>query len=228
MAKLKAAPFNQRGTSEAQFAIVVIASSMGGIAALKCIVAELPPDFPLPILICQHLNRSGPSYLPAILAQRTSMRVVVSEAGVRPQAGTIYIAPPNRHLLVGPDRTLALSDEERVNWCRPAADVLFSSVSSSYGARSIGVVLTGYGQDGAFGARAITRRGGLVIAQDKVSAAVGDMPRNARDLGGADLVLPLEQIARALIILAGLTEESGNPCDGSRALSEAKTYCPVG
>ena len=204
---------------DGRFAAVAIAASVGGVQALKLIVAGLPADFPLPVLICMHVHREYPSLLPEILARCTPLRVTAAETGMRPEPGTAYAAPSNRHLLVGADGLLALSDAERVNWCRPAADVLFRSVAAAYGAHAIGVVLTGYGQDGALGARAIAQRGGLVIAQDRASAEAYDMPLFARDLGGADLVLPLDQMADALSVLAGLEgEPSSTTTDSEPAL----------
>jgi two-component system chemotaxis response regulator CheB len=181
-----------------RFGIVVIGASAGGIGALMSLVAEFPPGFPAPILICQHVLRSRPSLLPVLLGYRTRLRVVAAEDEDVPQPGSIYVAPSNRHLLVRGDGRLGLSDAERVNFCRPSVDVLFRSVAEVYGARALAVVLTGYGRDGAQGIRKIQQHGGLAIAQDENSSEVFDMPLAARDLGGADLVLPLRQVAAAL------------------------------
>ena len=184
-----------------RFEVVVIGSSAGGIVALKRLVAELPGDFPVPILVCQHVSREQPSQLSKILAYGSRLCVHPAREGVRPEPGTVHVAPSNRHLLVRPGGTLGLSDDDRVNHCRPAADVLFRSVAEHHGARALALVLTGYGRDGALGSRAIQARGGLAIAQDEASAEVFDMPCAARDIGGADLVLPLGRIAAALDIL---------------------------
>lgn len=186
-----------------QFDVVAIAASVGGVTALQALVAGLPPDFPMPVLVCQHVLRTRPTQLHRVLACRTRLQVAIAEQGDVPRPGHIYVAPSNRHLLVLPERTFELSDGERVNYCRPAADVLFRSVAEAYGPRAVAVVLTGYGRDGAQGIRHIQRHGGLAIAQDEESAEVFDMPLAARDLGGADLVLPLSQIAAALSILGG-------------------------
>jgi two-component system, chemotaxis family, protein-glutamate methylesterase/glutaminase len=190
-----------------QFDIVVIASSLGGIEALRFLVAGLPAHFPLPIVICQHLAPDKPSLLPLVLARKTRLRVVTAEHGEQPVPGCIYVAPPGRHLLVQPGGRFGWWGGERVNFCRPSADVLFRSTAEVYGARAMGVVLTGYGQDGALGARAIQQRGGYVIAQDEASSESFDMPRAARDIGGADLVLPLSKMAAALEVLGALPAE---------------------
>lgn len=192
-----------------QFGVIAIGASAGGIPALMALAAALPSDFPAPILVCQHLQRDRPTQLPALLGYRTRLRVMLAGDGQRPESASIYIAPPNRHLLVKGDGRLGLSDDERVNFCRPSADILFRSVADVYGARAIAVVLTGFGRDGAQGIRAIQRRGGLAIAQDEGSSEAFDMPLAARDFGGADLVLPLRQIAAAL---QALVDDARLPC----------------
>ena len=103
----------------APFAVVAIGSSAGGVQALSALLAGLSPDFSLPILVCHHVLRDRPTLLPAILARRTRLRVALAKEGVRPAPRSIYIAPPNRHMLVRPDGRLDLSDAERINWCRP-------------------------------------------------------------------------------------------------------------
>lgn len=206
-----------------RFDIVAIGSSAGGIQALKRLLSELPNPFPVPVLVCQHVQRDKPSQLAKLLAFWSGRRVVSAEEGQDPEPGTIYLAPSNRHLLMRPDKTLGLSDADRVNYCRPAADVLFRSVAEVYGDRAIGVVLTGYGRDGAMGSRDIQARGGLAIAQDEATAEIFDMPCAARDIGGADLVLPLGTLAAALTILVrpgansvgigALSRAAGKPLD---------------
>ena len=211
-----AARSNNPATTRAEalpgrFAVVAIGSSAGGIQALRRLVSGLPDDFPLPILVCQHVHRDKPSRLPEILARCTGLRAVAGAEGDRPSPGTIHVAPPNRHLRVRPDGLLGLSDGERVNHCRPAANVLFRTVAQAYGAQAVSVVLTGYGRDGALGSRAIQGRGGLAIAQDEASTEVFEMPLAARDLGRADLVVSLGRIAAALEILARQAEDAAPP-----------------
>jgi two-component system chemotaxis response regulator CheB len=183
------------------FGVVAIAASAGGVAALKALLGGLPATFPVPILVCQHVMRSRPSLLKSVLANRTRLRVVQGGRGEMPVGGNVYVAPPNRHMIVAPDGMLGLSDGCPENFCRPSADVLFRSVARFHGGRAIAVVLTGHGRDGAMGARAIQRCGGFAIAQDERSSGVFEMPLAARDLGGADLILPLDQIGPALQVL---------------------------
>src|SRR5260370_39568148 len=115
--------------------------------------------------------------------------------GLRP--ATVFIAPPNRHLLVNTDGTLSLSQSELVHFVRPSADLLFESVAASYRDRAIAVVLTGTGSDGAMGVRAIKKMGGTVLAQDEGSSEFFGMPGAAIETGFVDFLLPLPEIAPA-------------------------------
>jgi two-component system, chemotaxis family, protein-glutamate methylesterase/glutaminase len=129
--------------------------------------------------------------------------VTLAHEGVRAEAGTIYIAPPNRHLLVGAHGTLRLSDSELVHFVRPSADLLFESVAGSYGPRAIACVLTGTGSDGAMGVSAVKSRGGTVIAEDPELAEFKGMPEAAVASGVVDFMLPLDEIAT---VIRGLVE----------------------
>lgn len=192
------------------YAVVAIAASLGGIGALSRLIAGLPANFPLPILVVQHLRRGRPSLLPTVLAYRTGFPMKLAEEGERPVPGQVYLAPPNRHLLVRSDGALGLSVGDPVNFCRPSADVLFRSLAGTFGPRAIVVVLTGMGRDGARGVEAIAAAGGATIAQDEASAEAPDMPCAAVDIGRADLVLPLDRIGFALEVLARDTNAGGD------------------
>lgn len=117
------------------------------------------------------------------------------------EAATVYVAPPGLHVLVNPDATLSLSKAELVHFVRPSADLLFESAAASFTDKVIAVVLTGTGEDGASGVRAIKKMGGTVIAQDEKSSAFFGMPGAAIDTGAVDFVLPLDEIAEALVTL---------------------------
>ena len=183
------------------FDIVAIASSAGGVTALSELLAELPSSFPSTVLIVQHLSPNYVSHLAEILARKAQLPVKSAENGEQAHPGTIYIAPPDQHLLISADRTLALTYTELVHFLRPSADVLFKSVSESYGKRAIAVVLTGTGKDGTMGVKAIHQTGGKVIAQDPETAEFNAMPRNAIATGSVDFILPLPEIADKLIFL---------------------------
>jgi two-component system chemotaxis response regulator CheB len=187
--------------------VIAVVSSAGGIAALGKMLAELPGDLPAAVLIVQHLLASRPSHLAQILGWRTALAVEEARSGQYPRNATVYVAPPDAHLIVGADRRLRLSHLPPVHFCRPSGDRLFESLATSYGAHAIAVILTGTGCDGAAGAQVLRRHGGTVIVQDPPTAEFLGMPQAALEAGVVDRVLPLGEIARALESLAG----SGEP-----------------
>lgn len=129
------------------------------------------------------------------------MPVVHGEEGMQLEPDHVYLAPPDRHMLIKRRGTLTLTDSELVNFVRPSADLLFESVAAAYGDRAIAVVLTGSGHDGALGVTAIKQRGGTVVAQDEASSEFFGMPSAAIKTGAVDFVLPLEEIAPTLTTL---------------------------
>jgi two-component system chemotaxis response regulator CheB len=173
-------------------------ASAGGLNALSHVVAALPVDFPAALVVVQHVDRRHRSLMADILAKRTRLAVSEAREGDTLAAGHAYIAPPNRHLLVNPDRSLSLTQTELVHFVRPSADLLFESVAASYRDRAIAVVLSGSGEDGAMGVTAIRKTGGTVIVQDPRSAEFAGMPQAAQKTGAADFVLALDEIAPAL------------------------------
>jgi two-component system chemotaxis response regulator CheB len=187
--------------SHAAFDIIALAASAGGLTALSRVLAALPADFPAVIVVVQHLDPRHRSLMADILSRRTPLQVKQAEEGERVSPATVYIAPPNRHLLVNPDGTLSLSQSELVHFLRPSADLLFESVAASYRERAIAVVLTGTGSDGAMGVQAIKKMGGTVIAQDETTAEFFGMPGAAIQSGSVDFVLPLDEIPTALVTL---------------------------
>lgn len=183
------------------FDVIGLAASLGGLGALGAILAELPADFPAGIVVVQHLSPSYPSHLVEILRLRSALPVVWANAGVRILPGRVHVAPPDRHVTIGPGGTLALSDAPKVQFARLSADPLFGSMAREYRERCIGVVLTGALQDGAAGTRAIKAQGGLVLAQDRATSVACGMPDAAIATGCVDFVLPLAVIPHALIAL---------------------------
>lgn len=179
--------------------MVALASSAGGLNALSQIISALPSDFPAVITLVQHLDPKHPSQLANILGRRTALSVKQAQEGDLLHPGTIYIAPPDQHLLVNSDQTLSLSHSELVHFVRPSADLLFESVAASFKERAIAVVLTGTGSDGVMGVRAIKKMGGQVIVQDRATAEHFGMPSAAINTGAVDRVLPLSEIASTLV-----------------------------
>jgi two-component system chemotaxis response regulator CheB len=183
------------------FDIVAVGSSAGGLFALKKLFSSLTADFPAATVVVQHLDSRHPSLLAAILGRQTPLRVKEACEGDQLAPGTVFIAPPNHHLLVNEDGTLSLSRAELVHFVRPSADLLFESVAASFKARAIAVVLTGSGSDGARGLRAIKKMGGVTIAQDERTSEFFGMPGAAIQTGDVDHVLPLDDIGRVLTSL---------------------------
>jgi two-component system, chemotaxis family, protein-glutamate methylesterase/glutaminase len=183
------------------FDIIAIASSAGGLHALTQVLRDLPPHIKVIVVCVQHLDPRHRSLMPEILARRSSLPVAHAEDGKELEPGHVYLAPPDRHLLVNGDGTMSLTRTELVNFVRPSADLLFESVAAAYGERAIAVVLTGSGKDGSMGVTAIKKRGGTVIAQDEASSEFFSMPSAAIKTGTVDFVLSLEEIPGALATL---------------------------
>jgi len=179
--------------------VVGCAASAGGLRALSTVLALLPAEFPAPIVVVQHLDRRHPSLLAGILARATPLFVKEAQEGEGLRPGVVFLAPPDRHLLVNANATLTLTRTELVHFVRPSADLLFESLAASVKARTLAVVLTGTGSDGAMGLRAIKRMGGATIAQDEATSEFFGMPDAAIRTGDVDRVLPLDQIAGAMI-----------------------------
>lgn len=177
------------------YGIVAIASSAGGITALGRVLSGLPKDLSVPVVVVQHLDRRHQTIIADVLARRTTMPVQLAAEGDQAEPGTVYIAPPNHHLLVTAEGTLTLSSSELVHFVRPSADLLFESVAASYGPAAIACVLTGTGSDGAMGTSAVKSRGGTVIAEDPELAEFRGMPEAAIAAGAVDFILPLDEIA---------------------------------
>jgi two-component system, chemotaxis family, protein-glutamate methylesterase/glutaminase len=183
------------------FEIVALAASAGGLAALSQVLSGLPEEFAPAVVVVQHLDPRHRSLMADILNRRTPLPTKEAEEGEPVRGGTVFIAPPNRHLLVNQDATLSLSQSELVHFVRPSADLLFESVAASYGERVIAVVLSGSGTDGAMGLEAVKKMGGTVVVQDERTAEFFGMPHAAINTGNVDFVLPLEEIAPALLQL---------------------------
>jgi two-component system, chemotaxis family, protein-glutamate methylesterase/glutaminase len=176
--------------------VIVIGASAGGVHALIQISEMLPAPFPAPVCIVQHIG-SNPSLLPDLLRFRGNNPAVHPEDGESLAAGTLYLAPPDRHLLID-GNTIRLTHGPRENHARPAIDPLFRSAALAFGTRAIGVVLTGQMDDGSAGLKAIKQRGGRAIVQDPATAAEPEMPKSALANVDVDHCVPLEEIGPLL------------------------------
>lgn len=182
-----------------------IGASTGGPSAILQILRGLPSGFPAPILLVVHIGRLFASALAEWLHGQTPLSVAYARDGQPLSslgAGEVLMAPPDRHLVLRHGRVRLTEDPERHS-CRPAVDLLFASMAEELGEASAGCLLTGMGKDGAEGLLAMRRAGARTIAQDERSSVVFGMPREAIALGAAEQVLPLEEIAPALMEWAG-------------------------
>lgn len=184
--------------TRAPYAAVAIGASAGGLDAVDKLLAALPAETPFAVFVVLHLPAGRPSRLAEIFSLRCAVPVEepVDKQPVCP--GTVYVAPPDYHLLVEPQGTLALSVDEPVLYSRPAIDPLFESAAVAYGARLLALVLTGASADGAAGLAAVRRAGGTAWVQRPDTAVARTMPQSALDTAGADAVLTLEEMAERL------------------------------
>lgn len=184
--------------SSRRFDVVAIGTSAGGLNALSQVLRALPPSFPSSIVVVQHLSPAHKSWMANLLGRSTQLQVKQAEHNEIMLPGTVYIAPPDEHLLVGPGK-LQLAHTQLVHFSRPSIDLLFESVAGTYGSRSMGVVLSGSGSDGAAGIRALKEAGGTTIAQKPDEAEFSPMPMAAVETGCIDFVVPLEKIGEVLM-----------------------------
>jgi two-component system chemotaxis response regulator CheB len=180
--------------------VVVVGASLGGLYAVRTLVAGLPADFPLPVALAQHRRPDADSRLAELLADSCPFQVIEPEDKEKLEGGRLYVAPANYHLLIERG-TLWLTVDAPVWFSRPSIDVLFESAAEAFGAATIGVVLTGSNEDGAAGARAIKRAGGVVLVQDPATCESPVAPRSAMAATTVDAVLSVPEIARRLVQL---------------------------
>jgi two-component system chemotaxis response regulator CheB len=189
-----------------QACIVAIGASTGGPAALEAIIAELPKNFPAPILVVQHIAIGFIDGVASWLDRSSRLRVKVAEDGEPLRGGTVYLAPDDRHLGVRGRSTIALSTDPPVGGFRPSASFLFDSVARAFGRDALAVILTGMGRDGLEGLRCMHSAGGMVIAQSEDSCVVFGMPGAAIEDGIAHHTISPRQIGAALAEMARPSE----------------------
>jgi two-component system, chemotaxis family, protein-glutamate methylesterase/glutaminase len=182
--------------------VLAIAASTGGPAALHRIFSELPADFPVPILVVQHIALGFAEGMAQWLASVSKLKVKVASDGEPLTPGTVYIAPDDRHLGVTSEGLVQVSNAAPLSGFRPSGTYLFRSVARAYGAGGIALILTGMGQDGLEGVRELRQAGGRILAQDEATSVVFGMPGVVVGAGLADAVLPLDGISAHLRDLA--------------------------
>jgi two-component system chemotaxis response regulator CheB len=195
--------------------IVVIGASAGGVQALLALVADLPADLPAAVFITHHFPSGGHSVLPALLGRAGKLPTSWAEDGTEVQPGTIYIGPPDFHLLVEHGR-IQLSSGPKENGHRPSIDVLFRSAAKA-GNRVVGVILSGMLDDGAAGLLTIKSRGGFAIVQDPSDASYSSMPEAAIRRVAIDRVVPIAAMAAAISEAVNGSKSSGAEMDEQSA-----------
>ena len=179
--------------------VVAIVGSAGGIRAIQVVLGSLPADLEACVLVVIHLTPLAPSLLPTILGRGTELQVAPAFDGSPLEPGIVWVAPPDAHILVEADETVRLDHSELVHHVRPSADVLLLSLARNHRGPCTAIVLSGTGIDGAAGAAAVKRAGGRVLAQDEATSQYFGMPGAAILAGGVDEVLPLDEIAPAVL-----------------------------
>jgi two-component system chemotaxis response regulator CheB len=201
--------------------VVVVGLSTGGPAALEAILPQLPSDFPVPMLIVQHMPKMFTEALALRLDRCCALHVEEAYDGAPLNPGTVWLAPGGSHMEVvrgdamsgeGGNVSVAgrvwLHEQGMLNSCRPSVDYLFHSAARMYGAGTLALVMTGMGADGLSGARAIHERGGVVLAQDQASSVVWGMPGRVTEAGIAGSILPLSMIADELKRRVGMCRKT--------------------
>jgi two-component system chemotaxis response regulator CheB len=183
---------------------MVIGTSAGGFRALLRLLGDLSPTFSLPIIIVQHVAPNSDRGCLSVLQEKCHLPISEAEEKTAIRPGQVYLAPADYHLLIEHDKTFSLSIDPKVNFARPAIDVLFESAADTYGTGVIGVILTGANSDGAKGLKKIKEQGGLAIIEDPDSAEISYMPAAAREACLVDHSVPLERMAALLLKITGI------------------------
>jgi two-component system, chemotaxis family, protein-glutamate methylesterase/glutaminase len=178
---------------------IVIGVSSGGLKAMKVIFSILPKDFSTPIVIVQHISAQSDNQWIRLLNDQSNLLIKEADEKEKIEHGSVYIAPPNYHLMIEMDKTFSLTINERVNFARPSIDVLFESAAEVYKNKLIGVILTGSNNDGTLGLKRIQECGGMTIVQNPETAESSCMPASAIAAIKPDYILPLKEITALLI-----------------------------
>lgn len=196
-------------TPHSAFRLVAIGASTGGPQALQQILAQMPSDFPLPIVCVQHIGEMFLSGLLEWLQSVCQLKVRVAQDGEMPVAGNVYFPPEGTHLIIDEGGRFRSSMQPPVNGHRPSITLTFNSIAERCGKGAIGVLLTGMGSDGAEGMKAIADAGGTTIAQDEMTSIVFGMPRSAIGLNAAGSVLPLYEIGATILEMGRKSKKEG-------------------
>lgn len=185
-----------------KYKAIVMGVSAGGLKALLELFSVLPGNFSIPVMVTQHLHPDDDGSLAEILSLKSFLKIVEATDKMPITPGTVYLAPPNYHLLIERNGTLALSKDQKTNYSRPSIDVMFETAAYAYGDELIGIILTGANNDGSAGISLIKDFGGLTIAQDPATAEFPAMPEFTIATGKIDKIFSLEEISKYLKSIA--------------------------
>lgn len=192
--------------------IFAIASSTGGPQVLAQVMAQLPADFPCPILVSQHISDGFAGGMAEWLGSLCKMRVRLAREGELILPGVIYISPSEANLAVTPARCIALRAQSPTDVYHPSCNVLLNAVAEVYGRQGVGIILTGMGSDGAQGLASIRKAGGATLAQDEASSVIFGMNKVAIDSGSVQKILPADALAREMVGMAGMPISAAASC----------------
>ncbi len=190
--------------------LIAIAASTGGPGVLRGIFHALPGDFAIPIVAVQHITSGFAKGFARWLNGETALEIKLAKDGEQVKPGRVLIAPDDTHLTIAPDGIVRLDHSEPVKGQRPSATRLFESAASTCGASTVGIVLTGMGEDGADGLESLHRAGGHIIAQDEESCVVFGMPKAAIERQIVNRIMSPDKIVSVLKYLDGLVKSSKN------------------
>ncbi len=202
---VKAAPQTAAKQAKTMKKAVVIGASTGGPSALEELLSKIPADIPAAMLVVQHMPKIFITSLAERLSRNCAIKVKEGQEGDVLEPGTAYLAPGERHMAVqkkGAGAAITLRDAPPINGTKPNIDVTMGSASEVFGKNTVGVILTGMGNDGTEGMKQIKARGGSTIVQDESTSVVFDMPHNVIKSGSADHILPLPSIPKEIALLA--------------------------
>jgi two-component system chemotaxis response regulator CheB len=187
-----------------KYQAVVLGTSAGGLSVLSKLLTPLPADYSVPIVVVQHRSRDDKDTLETILQLKCKIKIKQADEKEMIKGGTVFIAPPDYHLLIENNKSFSLSADAPVKYSRPSIDVLFESAAAVFNDSLIGIILTGSNDDGTHGMKLIKQNGGFTIAQDPSEAEYSDMPKAAIKKEAVEHIWPLQKILDFLIEISKL------------------------
>lgn len=185
--------------SRNKYKAIVIGTSAGGLYAVSDLLEQLPPGYSIPIIVVQHRSKDPRDLLEEVLQNKCRIKIKQADEKEKIEAGKVYIAPPDYHLLIESDQTFSLSADELVRYSRPSIDVLFETAASAFKETLIGIILTGANNDGSAGMIAVKKYGGLTIAQDPEEAMFPFMPKASIEAKAVDHIWKISAIQNFLL-----------------------------